>query len=140
MNLNDYRRVVHCATWFDDKIMLSHVLKKSWHEGFWGTPGGKVENGEGLLEAVCREFHEETGFNFPSSFYQFTDCFFFPERKIKTFLFSVQTDKYLFQYIHNPEPDKQSNWELFTIEEALKLKLMPSVKHYLENLKSLKNP
>jgi hypothetical protein len=40
-----------------------------------------------------------------------------------------------FKYIYNPEPNKQTDWQLFTLKEALKLKLMPLVKFYLESLK-----
>ena len=29
--------------------------------GFWSVPGGRVEEGETLAEAVVRELHEETG-------------------------------------------------------------------------------
>jgi 8-oxo-dGTP diphosphatase len=30
-------------------------------EGCWSVPGGRVEHGETLVEAVVRELHEETG-------------------------------------------------------------------------------
>ncbi|MBO1359592.1 NUDIX hydrolase [Acetobacter sacchari] len=29
--------------------------------GLWGFPGGKIEPGEGMFEAACRELREETG-------------------------------------------------------------------------------
>ena len=30
-------------------------------KGLWSVPGGRVEHGETLMEAVVRELHEETG-------------------------------------------------------------------------------
>lgn len=36
------------------------VRTPKW-SGLWGTPGGKIDYGEGHLEAFAREIHEETG-------------------------------------------------------------------------------
>ncbi len=44
-----------------DEILL--LLRQDYKPqgGTWGTPGGKVENGESALTAVRRELMEETG-------------------------------------------------------------------------------
>ncbi|WP_309573063.1 NUDIX domain-containing protein, partial [Deinococcus sp.] len=42
----------------DGRVLLVRTTK--WR-GLWGVPGGKVEWGETLLEAVKREFQEEVG-------------------------------------------------------------------------------
>ncbi len=42
----------------DDRVLLARTTK--WR-GLWGVPGGKVEWGETLEQAVAREFAEETG-------------------------------------------------------------------------------
>jgi nucleoside triphosphatase len=40
------------------RVLLVRTTK--WR-GLWGVPGGKVDWGETLLDAVAREFREETG-------------------------------------------------------------------------------
>ncbi|WP_312097301.1 NUDIX hydrolase [Niallia sp.] len=39
----------------------TQILMVKNHEGHWSFPGGKVETGESLEEAVIREVEEETG-------------------------------------------------------------------------------
>lgn len=42
----------------DNRVLLARTTK--WR-GLWGVPGGKVDWGETLEQAVVREFREETG-------------------------------------------------------------------------------
>ncbi len=49
--------VVNCILRQDHRILM---LKKP-RRGWWVAPGGKVEPGESLSEAVLREYQEETG-------------------------------------------------------------------------------
>lgn len=44
----------------NDRILLVK-RKNSPYKGYWGVPGGRVEYGERLEEAVKRELFEETG-------------------------------------------------------------------------------
>lgn len=46
----------------DDQVLLCrHVLADPPGAGVWAAPGGGVESGESLLEALRRELAEETG-------------------------------------------------------------------------------
>jgi NUDIX domain. len=51
------QRVANCLFIRDRQVLL---LKKP-RRGWWAIPGGKVEPGETLKEAVIREYFEETG-------------------------------------------------------------------------------
>lgn len=44
-----------------DKFLLLQRQPNKPHGGKWGLPAGKVDQGENLREAVCREVFEETG-------------------------------------------------------------------------------
>lgn len=50
---------VLCLIYRDDEILLQNRIKKDW-QGYT-LPGGHVERGESITEAVIREMKEETG-------------------------------------------------------------------------------
>jgi 8-oxo-dGTP diphosphatase len=49
--------VANCIVRHNDSILLLQKPRRGW----WVAPGGKVETGESVQEAVVREFEEETG-------------------------------------------------------------------------------
>jgi len=54
------RPVVHALIEKDGKILMVKA-KRGFTEGFWNLPGGFIEFGENLEEAIKREVKEETG-------------------------------------------------------------------------------
>lgn len=54
-------RVVACYVEHADKFLLLQRQPNKPHGGKWGLPAGKVDQGEDLKSAVCREVFEETG-------------------------------------------------------------------------------
>lgn len=51
------QRVTNCILKIDDQVLLLQKPSKGW----WVAPGGKMEKGESIREAVTREYREETG-------------------------------------------------------------------------------
>lgn len=49
--------VVNCVLRQGQQILMLQKPRRGW----WVAPGGKVETGESLTEAILREFREETG-------------------------------------------------------------------------------
>lgn len=49
------------AVVLDNNRILLVKRKNSPYKGYWGVPGGRVEHGERLQDAVKRELLEETG-------------------------------------------------------------------------------
>lgn len=131
-DINNYRKVVHAIFWNrKNQILLSKRLKNGYHYGFYGDVGGKMEPDETPIDALVRETKEEIGLRLNAPFFKFIDCFIYQKRQLKTFVFeSFLTDSYV-KKIKNIEPNKHQEWKWFTKEQALKLKLMPSVFYYL---------
>lgn len=49
--------VTNCVIRKNDELLMLQKPRRGW----WVAPGGKVERGESLTEAVTREVYEETG-------------------------------------------------------------------------------
>jgi 8-oxo-dGTP diphosphatase len=48
------------------RVVLIRKTKPPWQAGKWNGVGGKIESGETPLDAMCREFFEETGMRMAS--------------------------------------------------------------------------
>ncbi|MGF2617829.1 8-oxo-dGTP diphosphatase [Rossellomorea vietnamensis] len=51
------QRVTNCLYLKEDKVLLLQKPRRNW----WVAPGGKMEQGESIRDAVIREYREETG-------------------------------------------------------------------------------
>lgn len=51
-----------CYLHYQDKILILHRQDTKSEGNRWGIPGGKLNKGEPLIEAIMREVFEETGF------------------------------------------------------------------------------
>lgn len=57
--------VVACYVEFDGKFILLERLPHKTNAGKLGLPAGKVDAGESIEDAMCREIREETGIVVP---------------------------------------------------------------------------
>ncbi|MFC0274641.1 8-oxo-dGTP diphosphatase [Metabacillus herbersteinensis] len=51
------QRVANCVLVKENKVLLLQKPRRGW----WVAPGGKMEQGESIKDAVIREYREETG-------------------------------------------------------------------------------
>lgn len=51
-------------------IVLIEKLSPEWQKGFFNGVGGKIEPGENAIDAMAREFNEETGVLIPAEQWQ----------------------------------------------------------------------
>lgn len=56
------QRVANCVYIENDKVLMLQKPRRGW----WSAPGGKMENGESIVNAVIREFYEETALKIDS--------------------------------------------------------------------------
>ena len=61
-----------CFIHHQDKILLLHRQDCKTEGNRWGIPGGKLQKGEPIIDAIIREVFEETGFNFEKEKIRFT--------------------------------------------------------------------
>jgi 8-oxo-dGTP pyrophosphatase MutT (NUDIX family) len=116
------------SVWFGDKIMLTQRKGENF-KGKYAVVGGKVEKDERIIKAAQRELLEETGLYFIDTQIHLLDCY--DHERWKCFLFETFSEDYLFSHVKNKEPKKHTPWKLYSIEEALKLDLMPAIRDYL---------
>lgn len=45
----------------DDALLLTRISERGYPTGWWGLPGGGVDQGEPPADAMIRELNEETG-------------------------------------------------------------------------------
>lgn len=90
---------VLCLVYRDDEILLQNRIKKDW-QGYT-LPGGHVDQGESITEAVKREMKEETGLDI----YEPKLCGVkqFPIDDGRYIVFLYKTDKFLGELISSDE-------------------------------------
>lgn len=107
----------------DDKFLLiEEKIKSENNELFWLYPGGGVEKGETLEEAVIREVKEETNLEA-----KIISPIIFREVVIKEQNFHTLNFYYLVEALTDDLKleEKANNHGWFTAEEASKLKMTP---------------
>ena len=73
----------------DGRVLLAQrPAGKPW-EGYWEFPGGKIEPGEAVEQALARELHEELGID-PDRVYPWvTQEYAYPEKKVRLHFYRV---------------------------------------------------
>ena len=131
MNRFGTNKAVVILLWFGDKILLTQRRNVPHFKGYWAAVGGSVEPTDTTLaRAASRELQEETDIFVRDIELDIVDCW--QENDFKCFIFQTKLSPYRFGDVKNTEPKKHSPWQLFTVQEALKLKpLMPALLEYL---------
>jgi 8-oxo-dGTP pyrophosphatase MutT (NUDIX family) len=112
--------VVSCFFKKDDKFLLLLRQDSKPQGGTWGVPAGKVEEGESLTEAICREIKEETGFKFTEDLPKLIYTVFvkYPDYDFVYHIFGFDVNN---DYEVEIDPISHKEFKWVTKEEALKM-------------------
>ncbi|MGB7128797.1 MAG: NUDIX hydrolase [Candidatus Rhabdochlamydia sp.] len=114
----------------DDKILLVNNQDKQGVKR-WTLPGGKVEKGETLYDALCREVLEETKYIVTQAQVAYIHEAFFTNAStlVRAIVFHTQIDQTSLQESSVNDPDK--------VVVSKKWVLIPNLSKYIKNEKIL---
>ena len=73
----------------DGTFLLAQRPEKKVYAGYWEFPGGKVEPGETVREALVREIHEELGVEIIAAYPWTTQVFTYPHATVRLHFYRV---------------------------------------------------
>jgi 8-oxo-dGTP pyrophosphatase MutT (NUDIX family) len=125
-NFNPKAAIVGCCyLHYQDKILLLHRQDSKAEGNHWGIPGGKLDSGEMLIDAIIREVFEETGFRLDKEKVQYIGMVYI---KVPNFDFEYHMIDYI-EPIKNPGDVKinfkeHKGFTWVTPKDALKMDLI----------------
>lgn len=67
----------------DGRFLLAQRPQGKPYSGYWEFPGGKLEPGESVEAALCRELHEELGIELEAAYPWLTRAYDYPHAKVR---------------------------------------------------------
>jgi ADP-ribose pyrophosphatase YjhB (NUDIX family) len=129
-NYNPVAEVVCCFIKVKGKILFLHRSKGD-QGNLWGLPGGTVEKGEALKDAMFREIFEETGMLLKDEAVVYLKKIYvrYPKKDFNYHMFYAQIGK-MPEVKTNPEEHKGFIW--ITPQDAMNLSLVRDGKECIE--------
>ena len=115
------------------RFLLGQRPKGKPYAGYWEVPGGKVEKGESVFEALKRELQEELGIDILSSEELTTLEHDYPHAYVRLHVSIIR------DWIGVPRgcEGQALSWEMLTAEKPSVEPLLPAAWPMLERLKTL---
>ena len=111
-----------------DKFLLVRRPLNKKRGGLWEFPGGKVEEGETLEEAIKRELKEELDIEVRVKGVLSEVKYNYPEGEIELYLLEVESNK-------EPELKEAIEKRWVSVEEAEELELCPADRELIRKIK-----
>ena len=87
----------------DGSFLLAQRPRGKAYSGFWEFPGGKVESGEPVVEALKRELHEELGIDLVHVYPWITRVYSYPHATVRLHFHRV------LKWLGEPHPREKQN-------------------------------
>ena len=115
--------VVGAFVEYDGKILLLHRQDHKPQGNTWAVPGGKVDKGEDLLDALVREVKEEIGLDLDRNGYIFFEKYFLrhPGWDLMYHVYYIQLQELPKIYLNTGE---HKDYQWLSPADALKLDLL----------------
>ena len=134
------KRIIHVVAAVIKKNDLILATQRGYGEfkGMWEFPGGKIEEGENLEEALVREINEELGTIVDVEKYLCTVNYDYPNFHLimDTFICSLKDDKLNMVY-HNDNELEHEDYKWLTIKNIEEVNWLPADIEIVNELKKI---
>lgn len=113
-----------------DNLLLTKRLEDTHLGGLWEFPGGKVEEGESLEDALMREIHEELGIEIKIGPLYLTQVHQYPDRLVHLHFFECRILE------GTPVCRKAAGFIWISPEEMVQLEIPEANRPLVEKLKA----
>jgi len=129
----------------DNKILLVHIPEWGENQAHWDFPGGRLDVGEGLEDAMYRELKEELNWSYEGPLHLFSSCLtniFIPQDGVKRplyyVIFSLEWDEKVKLKLDANSAEDQYAW--LTAEDAAKKLAYKYPADFCELVRNLEQP
>lgn len=124
--------VASCLCEYDGKILLLKRLEGKSEGGKWGAPGGKIDVGESVSQAVLREVQEETGIVMEEARIELAHTFFVRTDNNKDIVYHLHRSSFdqLPDVVLSPLEHTEYRW--VSVDEAFVLPLVHDMEECLK--------
>lgn len=123
-----YLTVVAGILWRKEQILVAQRPEGKNYAGYWELPGGKVEQGESLQDALARELEEELGITITSPTFYYKAAHDYGNFPITLHFFHVT------HFIGEPCPLEGQTLRWISLEETNDLPFLEADKPLLQKL------
>jgi 8-oxo-dGTP diphosphatase len=117
-----------------DTIVLLRRHNTGFGDGLYSLPGGKVEEGETVKQAIKREIYEEVGLDLPQADFNLVHTFHRKGTENEMIVLCFKADITTMPAPTNKEPEKHDDMRFFNLNQ-LPENMIPAHKQALEYIK-----
>lgn len=126
-------KAVGCVCIFEKKILLLKRVNDKSYPQYWGIPSGKIDENESDIKAMIRELFEETHILLSSENLSLLKTYHINSDEMN-FLYTLYFHNFELEPVVKIKNDEHQEFGWFSLEKALKLKLIPELDTCLKDV------